>query len=317
MRRVEVHRPLDAASKQRGDHLNCTAQDVGKRDDRILRAPKQFLDDGITPMSEQLSALYTTSSRQRATSAIASMAIVGLGGLALVFGLAPGPVISAARGTLVTLEASPQPSPTPRPSTPAPLKPKLQADQAQTSRKKDEASPANLRNKATAVFAPVLPPLRQPAPIIAAPRPDAGSASNTGASDRVGPGQGAGGTGDGTGGGGNGDGNGTGDAEAVTRPIQIKGKLRWSDLPRDLRQSHRGGELELVYRVNIDGTVSNCRVTTSSGLPSLDAQTCRLITERFRFRPSRDASGRAVPGYIIERHGWDPVPADISDVGDD
>lgn len=263
--------------------------------------------------------MYTINPRQRATSAIASLAIVGLGGLALVLGLAPSPMMRAVRATLVTLDAAPEPTPTTIPkSTPSsPPKPIIQADKAETSRKKDKASPANLRNQATAVFAPVMPPLRKPAPIIAAPRPDAGSAGNTGASDRAGPGQGAGGFGDGTGGGGNGDGDGSGDADAVTRPVQIKGKLRWSDLPRDLRQFHRGGELELVYRVNVDGTVSNCRVTTSSGLPSLDAQTCRLITERFRFRPSRNADGRPVPGYIIERHGWDPVPDDISDAGDD
>lgn len=228
-------------------------------------------------------------------------------------------MMRALHETLVTLDAAPEPTPTPipKPTPSSPPKPKIQTDKAETSRKKDKASPANLRNQATPVFAPVLPALRKPAPIIAAPRPDAGSAGNTGASDRAGPGQGAGGFGDGTGGGGNGDGDGSGDADAVTRPVQIKGKLRWSDLPRDLRQSHRGGELELVYRVNVDGTVSNCRVTTSSGLPSLDAQTCRLITERFRFRPSRNADGRPVPGYIIERHGWDPAPDDISDAGDD
>jgi protein TonB len=269
-------------------------------------------------MPEPSSTLFTTSSRQRATSAMASLAIVGLGGLALVFSLAPSPLTHAVHQTLVTLDAAPEPTPTPRPTVPpSPAKPKVQAEKAETSRQKDKASPANLRNKATAVFAPVLPPLRQPAPIIAAPRPDAGSAANTGASNQVGPGQGASGVGDGTGGGGNGDGDGTGDADTVTRPIQIKGKLRWSDLPRDLRQSHRGGELELVYRVNVDGTVSDCRITTSSGVPSLDAQTCRLITERFRFRPSRNANGRAVPGYIIERHGWDPVPEDITDTDDE
>jgi protein TonB len=193
----------------------------------------------------------------------------------------------------------------------------MQADKAQTSRKKNEAAPANLRNQASPVFAPVLPPLRQPPPVVAAPRPAAGSAANTGASNRIGPGQGAGGVGNGTGGGGNGDGDGDGYADAVTRPIQIKGKLHWSDLPRELRQAHQGGELELVYRVNVDGSVSNCHVTRSSGLPSLDAQTCRLITERFRFRPSRDANGRAVPANIIELHGWDPAPDDVSDVGGD
>lgn len=262
--------------------------------------------------------LYTTSHRQRAGSALASMAIVGLGGAALVLGLsAREPLARAAQETLVALELSAPEPPKPRLHPISPTVSQPQAEKAQTSRAKDEASPANLRNEASAVFAPVFPPLRQPPPIVAAPRPALGSASNNGASDRVGPGQGAGGLGDGTGGGGAGDGNGDGDADAVTRPIQIRGKLRWSDLPRELRASHRGGDLELTYRVNVDGRVSNCRVTQSSGMPSLDAQTCQLITQRFRFRPSRDSSGRPVPSNIIETHGWDPAPEDIDDIGDD
>jgi protein TonB len=262
--------------------------------------------------------LYTTSPRQRAFSALASGAIVALGGVALVIGLsAREPLVRAARETLVALNVSPPEPPPPRPRpTPTPVPQKL-AEKAQASRPKNEASSANLRNQASAVFAPVLPPLRRPPPIVAAPRPAQGAAANTGASDRVGPGQGAGGFGNGTGGGGTGEGDGDGDADAVTRPVQIKGKLHWSDLPRDLRAAHRGGDLELTYRVNIDGRVSNCRIVHSSGIPSLDAQTCRLITERFRFRPSRDAEGRPVPANIIEMHGWDPAPDDVEDVGDD
>ncbi|VWX53967.1 energy transducer TonB [Novosphingobium sp. 9U] len=162
------------------------------------------------------------------------------------------------------------------------------------------------------MFAPVTPPLRPPPPIIAAPKPGIGNAANTGASDRVGPGQGAGGIGDGTGGGGDG-GDGHGMDDAVTRPVQTRGKLYWSDLPKSLREAHQGGELELRYVVNVDGRVSDCHVTQSSGSPQLDAQTCRLITERFRFRPSRDASGRPVSSGIIERHGWEPRPEDATE----
>jgi len=251
-------------------------------------------------------------------SALASFAIVALGGTALVIGLSAGaPITRVVRDTLVSLTPAPVERPRPKPTQPSPPRPTVQAEKAQKSRPKDAASPANLRNQATAVFAPVLPPLRSPPPIVAAPGPAAGNAANTGASDRVGPGQGAGGIGDGTGGGGNGDGDGDGYADAVTRPIQIRGKLHWSDLPRELRQAHRGGDLELVYRVNIDGRVSGCRVTQSSGIPALDAQTCQLITERFRFRPSRDADGRPVPSNIIESHGWDPAPDDVDDMGDD
>ena len=246
--------------------------------------------------------MYATSPRQRTASALASLAIVSLGATALVIGLSSEvPIHEAVQRTLFSLAPPPPAPPTPRPTpraTPTP------AEKAQTSRKRGEASPPNLKNQASEIFAPVLPPIRTPPPVVAAPRPAQGNASNTGNSPRVGPGQGAGGIGDGTGGGGNGDGDGDGYGEGVTRPVQIRGKLRWSDLPPDLREARQGGELEVTYRVNVDGRVSDCRVTRSSGRPSLDANTCRLITERFRFRPSRDANGRPVPAYMIDVHGW-------------
>lgn len=261
--------------------------------------------------------MYSISPRQRAASAFASGAIVLVTGAVLVFGLsARAPISQALRESIVALSVRPPDPPRMPPQAQPTATAKVQADKAQSSRPKNEASPANLRNQASAIFAPLLPPIRQPPPVVAAPRPAAGDASNTGASSHVGPGQGAGGVGNGNGGGGNGSGDGDGDADAVTRPIQIKGKLHWSDLPLELRQAHRGGELELTYLVNIDGRVSDCRIVRSSGLPALDAQTCRLITERFRFRPSLDADGHPVAQHIIELHGWDPAPEDVSDVGD-
>lgn len=252
------------------------------------------------------------------TSAIASFLIICVIGMALVMGLNTRMPPSSDTADLVAV-LMPNATKTPRsqPSAEPTQTPKRQAEEAQTARMKEAASPPNMRNQASAVFAPLLRPLIQPAPIIAAPRPAAGHGPNTGASDRLGPGQGAGGIGDGTGGGGTGNGNGDGDGDAIKRPIQTKGKLRWSDLPKTLRETHQGGELELVYRVNAHGSVSDCRVTQSSGLPSLDAQTCRLISERFRFRPARNARGKPVPSHIIERHGWDPAPDDVTDTGDD
>ena len=41
-----------------------------------------------------------------------------------------------------------------------------------------------------------------------------------------------------------------------------------------------------------------------AALPRLDALTCRLIRERFRFRPSRSGAGKPVPAWIRENHEW-------------
>lgn len=243
------------------------------------------------------------SVRQRTLSALAALLIVTLGMMALVWGLAirlPVPTPPLALETIVTtrdLPDKPVPPPRPRPEEP------------EASTAKGEPSPPNLRNRATPVVAPPprLPPLVEPPPVIAAPVPDTGSASSTGASDRPGPGQGAGGSGSGSGGGGSGS-AGTG-GQSIERPAtlprQIRGRLRFSDLPPDLRRSRQGAELTLRYHIGTDGRVSDCRILVSSGRPELDIHTCQYITERFRFRPALDARKRAVPFVMTEIHGWD------------
>lgn len=157
-----------------------------------------------------------------------------------------------------------------------------------------QASPRNLRNKAAEIVA--IPPLaRPPMPplLVSAVKADVGTAASAGASDRPGPGQGAGGAGDGMGGDG-------GDVP----PRLIKGRLRFSDLPADLRQAGVGGSVSVRYDVDVDGRVGACAIMVSSGSAELDALTCRLIQRRFRFDPSRDYQGRPVESTIEEKHSW-------------
>ncbi|EIZ80641.1 hypothetical protein WSK_0614 [Novosphingobium sp. Rr 2-17] len=239
-----------------------------------------------------------TSARDRALSATASLLIVGGGIAGLIIGLAAQMPSRQRDAALVSISIARTPPPVPRPrETPA---------KAHSTAAKGRPAPANLRNKATQIVAPIamLPPLIVPPPVVTAPRAGTGAATSNGASTRPGPGQGAGGTGDGLGGGGSGDGNGEDYDDAVTRPRQIKGRLHFSDLPPDLREAKTGGELKLQYRIGVDGRVSDCRVLASSGRPELDATTCRLITERFRFRPSKDLQGHPVPSIMVETHGW-------------
>lgn len=237
-----------------------------------------------------------TSARTRVISALAALLIVAAGIAALVAGLAARMTAHERRQALAAILPLRDPPEKPR-TREVPAK-------AESTAAKGRPSPPNLRNKATQIVAPPprLPPLIVPPPVVTAPYAGTGAATQSGASDRAGPGRGAGGIGDGDGGGGHGDGDGYG--EGVTRPRQIRGRLRFSDLPPDLREQKAGGELKLQYRIGIDGRVSDCRILVSSGRPSLDATTCRLITERFRFRPSKDARGNPVPSIMVETHGW-------------
>jgi protein TonB len=74
-----------------------------------------------------------------------------------------------------------------------------------------------------------------------------------------------------------------------------------------LRKSRSGAQITVRYRIGADGRVSGCTVIASSGRPDVDSETCRAITERFRFRPARDARGNPVPFVMTETQGWDDV----------
>jgi protein TonB len=167
---------------------------------------------------------------------------------------------------------------------------------------KEAPSPRNLRNRGTLVFAPPVISLVLPPPIVVATQPATGQAASSGASEIAGPGRGAGGAGNGFGGGGDG-GDGDGGA-AVTGPRQIRGRLSFSDLPEGILQPASRASVGVRYTVNADGTVGACRAERPSGFAQLDTLTCRLIAERFRFRPARDARRRPVPAVIVETHSW-------------
>ena len=197
--------------------------------------------------------------------------------------------------TVLGLDAPPLPPRRPRPHLRPP----------HARRPPAPAAPRALRNKASEIVTPPPPITPVPPPIVSAPQASAGAAAFAGASDRPGPGEGAGGRGNGEGGGGDGDGEGDGG----TPPRLISGRLKFSDLPADLRAADVGGTVTVRYGVELDGRVGDCLVTGSSGSAELDAATCTLIQQRFRFRPSRDREGRPVRSRIEERHSWVVEPA--------
>jgi len=239
----------------------------------------------------------------QALSAIVSAAIVLGLALVLVFGLRTGAALERAESLVsVALELTREPPPEPPPPPPRP---------ARASAPKGDPAPRNLHNKATQVAAPPVPfQLIPPPPIMTAPKANLGDAASSGASNLPGPGQGAGGIGDGFGGGGDG-GDGTGRSRAhggeppVQGPRQIRGKLSYSDIPAGtLPEGHGAVEVEVLFAVNPDGGVSDCQIERSSGYPRLDAHVCRLIEQRFVFRPARDRFGRPVRARVAEAHSW-------------
>lgn len=248
------------------------------------------------------SALLRPSAKERAVSALLSAAILLGMGVMLVLGLRPDLRQALRPRDLISVAFS-QPTPTPAPTRKPPPPP------ARTSAPKGDPGAAAIHSKATPVVAPPVPVVLVPPPMVAAPRANTGAAASNGAAQVAGIGQGAGGAGNGLGGGGLG-GNGLGRAPGPdTEPRQIKGKLSQRDLPDGLLQPGEEASVGVRYVVLTDGTVGDCIVTKSSGKPALDPVPCRLIRERFHFKPARDGWGRPVNAQIVETHTWVEEPS--------
>lgn len=110
-------------------------------------------------------------------------------------------------------------------------------------------------------------------------------------------------SGQGAGGGTGGNGFGEGD-DGGTELEQIAGAITPRDFPKNLREAGIGGRVFFVFTVEPNGRVGRCTVTRSSGVPELDALTCRLVQQRFVYRPSTDRYGRPIADEVEGDHEW-------------
>ena len=86
----------------------------------------------------------------------------------------------------------------------------------------------------------------------------------------------------------------------------MSGEFRSTDYPRAVRAGI-GGKVEFRFTVGVNGRVTHCTITRSSGNADLDATTCRVVMKRFRYRPSTDANGRPIPDLVEGDVDWSDV----------
>jgi protein TonB len=141
---------------------------------------------------------------------------------------------------------------------------------------------------------PPAPPIVLAPPTPAEPSVDPGSGAGAGSGSAAGSGSGAGGAGAGGGGG------------AATPPVRIAGALTDADYRRTRPPEGAEGTVVVSYRIRADGRVDRCTVLRSSSYAVLDQATCRLIEQRFRFEPARDAGGRAIDWQVRTDYTWRP-----------
>ena len=207
--------------------------------------------------------------------------------LGLLFGLAGHSTMQASNAIAAITFSEPRPRPTP---PPPPERHHKDAGKAAPAAKKAQAAP---------VFAPKLAIAKPLVP--ASPNPGREASASNGAA-LTGQGSGAGGVGNGTGSGGDGDGAGDGGDD----PEWVGGKIKDSDYPAEARAIRARGTTETEIRISADGRPIGCSVTRSSGYGVLDTTTCRLVLQRFRFNPARDADGRAIAGLVDYDQNWQP-----------
>lgn len=95
--------------------------------------------------------------------------------------------------------------------------------------------------------------------------------------------------------------------EVENLPYPDPGKTHWitaNDYPAEAIRSHQQGDVTIVWRIESNGEVHDCRVVESSGSRSLDTTSCNLILRRARYLPAIDRSGRPVAAWDRLTFHW-------------
>lgn len=90
----------------------------------------------------------------------------------------------------------------------------------------------------------------------------------------------------------------------VDRRLPLVTYFSTDDYPAAALRAEEQGLSAFIADIGVNGRVTACRITGSSGSSALDMATCRIIRSRTRYRPARDAAGRAVPGTFTGAVSW-------------
>jgi TonB family protein len=76
------------------------------------------------------------------------------------------------------------------------------------------------------------------------------------------------------------------------------------DYPASARRLGQRGRVTYEIRVAPNGRIDRCRILVSSRVPVLDQTTRRLLQERARFSPARDAGGKPTFDTLTGSMNW-------------
>lgn len=81
-----------------------------------------------------------------------------------------------------------------------------------------------------------------------------------------------------------------------------------ADYPAGALQPGAYATVGFRLEIGADGRVERCTISMERATPALETATCRVLTERARFRPALDAGHRPVPGTRIGFISWHLPP---------
>jgi protein TonB len=155
----------------------------------------------------------------------------------------------------------------------------------------------------------VAQPVTAPSPrIIVASQAAPPLAGRSGGAPSGAPDTGIGSGGQGSGPGGGLAGSGTGAGGRASKVVKIAGDINTArDYPAASRELRLGDYVIIALTVGTDGRVKDCRIHRPSRDPQADQITCRLASERFRFRPATDWQGNPIEAvYGWQQRWFDP-----------
>jgi len=82
-----------------------------------------------------------------------------------------------------------------------------------------------------------------------------------------------------------------------------------NDYPSRALREEREGVTRFRVTIGVDGRITGCTVTGSSGHGDLDAATCSLVSRRGRFTPAMDGEGQPTTGSWSSAVRWQ-IPKD-------
>jgi len=80
--------------------------------------------------------------------------------------------------------------------------------------------------------------------------------------------------------------------------------IRSEDYPVAAMVDGVQGMSALLIDVDVDGRVTNCTISASSGSDALDETACNLVRQRARFTPAKDKKSKPVPDRVPQRIYW-------------